>query len=124
MRALAVAAAVAALAAPSSALAMPATAFLARADALLGKGPFALFLSDYRLLKKIGQDTGAELRAERDAQLRAHRPTAYCSPSGAVSMGDREMVAGLHRIAPAALRAMDVKAAFRTVLAAKYPCPR
>ena len=124
MRALAVAAAVAAIAFPSSAMAMPAAEFLARADALIAKGPFALFSSDYRLLKKVGEDTGAQLRAEREAQVRAHRPTAYCPPDGVVRMGDREMVAGLHRIPREALARMDIKTAMRLVVAAKYPCPR
>ena len=115
--------ALALIAAPAAAVAMPVSTFLAKADALKAKGPLALFSGDYKLLTRLVKADAAALGAENKAAEAAHRPKAYCAPSGGIGMGQAEVMAAMTAVPVPRRAATDSKAALRDWLARRYPCP-
>lgn len=109
---------------PATALhAMPVSQFLTKANALEKKGAMALFSSDMNLLKKEITDGAAQLKAEREAAVRAGRKPAYCPRPGVKgSLNSKEILTHFRAI-PAAQRGMQVKDGLRGLLARKFPCP-
>jgi hypothetical protein len=114
--------AIAALAAASSASAMPVSTFLAKADALKSKGPFALFSGDLKLLMSQVKGDFAQLRAERLATQAAHRPTAFCPPSGGIKMSDKDIMGAMQAVPPANRATTDTRDALRAYMARRFPC--
>lgn len=96
--------------------------FLIKADALQRKGPFALFSSDYRLLKHEAENAGDELKAERKALVKAGKPTPFCPPKNG-DLGKSELLAAFRSIPAGERSRISVKAAMRAHLARKWPCP-
>jgi hypothetical protein len=111
------------LAASPVAARMPAAAFLKKADSLRAKGPFALFSPDLKKLQFEAEAAGDELHDEHAAKMAAHEPTDWCAPVTKY-LGPRELIVGMHAIAPAELGRMDIKQAMRTVFERNYPCPK
>ena len=109
------------MASASPALAMDVATFLARAEKLQKKGPFALFTSEYRALKREAENAGDQLKAERVALLKAGRPTPYCPPETG-SLGSSELLAAFRAIPPADRPRTSVKDGMRAYLAKKWPC--
>ncbi len=109
---------------PATALqAMPVSQFLSKADALEKKGAMALFSSDIGVLKKEITDSAAQLKAEREAAVRAGRKPAYCPREGVKgSLNSKEILTHFRAIPPAR-RGMQVKDGLRSLFARKYPCP-
>jgi hypothetical protein len=110
-----------ALAPLTAAAAMPVSTFLAKAEALQKKGPMALFSSDIGVLKKEMKTSGAQIKAERTAAMKAGRKPDFCPPAKA-SMTSDELLNHLRAI-PAAQRGMPFKAAYKSFLVRKFPCP-
>ena len=108
------------LAAPTAASAMDAGTFLAKAEALMKKGALAMFSSDLGLLKKEMQASGGQLKAEREAAVKAGRRPDFCPPAKA-AIGSDELLNHLRAI-PAAQRRMPFKAAYKSFLVRKFPC--
>ena len=98
--------------------------FLNRADRLLGKGPLALFDSDYKRLQREGNAAGTSIRLEREAAERAGRPILYCSPKPRAELGNMEFIAGLRKIPQADRQRMTLREAMLLVIQRKYPCRR
>jgi hypothetical protein len=116
-------AALALIAVPAAASAMPVSTFLAKAEALKGKGAFAVFSSDLKLLMRQVKSDAAALGAENKAAEAAHRSKAYCTPAGGAKMGQKEVMDAMQSV-PAAQRARtDSKDALRAWLAKHHPCP-
>lgn len=111
-----------AVSAAASAQSMPVATFLAKADALKAKGPMALFSGDIGVLKSEMQNAGLQLRAERQADLKAGRKSAYCPPAKAALNSD-ELLTAMRAIPPADRARTPVKAVLRTHLIRKFPCP-
>lgn len=102
---------------------MRASLFLHKADALRARGPFALLSSDLKLLQAEAESAGDSLHDEQAARLAAHEPTPWCAPPKKY-LGPRELIVGLHAIAPTELERMDIKQAMQAILERNYPCPR
>lgn len=98
-----------------------AAVFLDKAEALRRRGPLALFSGDLKTLQAEAESAGDELKAEHDADKRAKRPLAYCTPDRKV-LGPRELLDGLHALGPARLRQLDLKQAMHAILVRNYPC--
>lgn len=98
--------------------------FLERADRLIGKGPLALFDSDYKRLQKEGNAAGNSIRLEREAAERAGKPVLYCSPKPRADLGNMEFISALRKIPQADRERMSLRAAMLLVLQRKYPCRR
>lgn len=96
--------------------------FLDRANRLKGKGPLALFDSDYKRLKAEGTAAGKSIGADRIAAEKAGRPILYCSPKARAELGSFEFIEGLEAIPAAERRAMTLKQAMLRILQKKYPC--
>ena len=109
------------LATPLAGQAMPVSTFLTKSEALMKKGPMAVFSGDLGLLKKEMQRSGGQLKAERLAAVKAGQKPAFCPPAKA-SMSPNELLNHL-RAVPAAQRNMPFKAAYRSFLVKKFPCP-
>jgi hypothetical protein len=99
---------------------MPVSQFLAKAEALQKKGAMALFSSDIGLLKKELQNSGKQLKVERDAAKKAGRQPDTCPPEKA-SVNSNEVLAHFNSIPPQQ-RNMPVKAALAGLMRKKYPC--
>ncbi len=98
--------------------------FLDRANRLKGKGPLALFDSDYKRLKAEATAVGKSIGDDRKAAEKAGRPILYCSPKARAQLGSMEFINGLEAI-PAGERAnMSLKQAMLRILQKKYPCRR
>src|SRR5689334_19671241 len=98
--------------------AMSVSEFLTKADALKARGPLALFSGDYRSLKTEAETAGAELKAERIALLKAHKPTPYCPPAKG-TLGSDELLRGLRQLPAGDRDRMSVKDGMRAYLAKK-----
>ena len=98
--------------------------FLDRANRLKGKGPLALFDSDYGRLKAEATAVGRAIGDERIAAERAGKPILYCSPSPRAKLGSYEFLDGLEAIPAAQRQNMPLKTAMLRVLQRKYPCRR
>ena len=102
---------------------MDVATFLARAEKLQKKGPLALFTSEYRLLKREAESAGDQLKAEREALVRAGKPTPYCPPRKG-SLSSSELLNGFRAIPAADRPRTSVKDGMRIYLAKKWPCRR
>ena len=98
--------------------------FLRRAERLVGKGPLALFDSDYKRLQVEGNAAGNSIRLEREAAERAGKPILYCSPKPRAELGNMEFISALRKIPQAERQRMTLRAAMLLVLQRKYPCRR
>ncbi|HZF42491.1 MAG TPA: hypothetical protein VEZ48_03705 [Sphingomonadaceae bacterium] len=103
------------------ATAMPVSTFLTKAEALKKKGPMALFSGDLGVLKKEMQVSGGQIKAERLAAEKAGRKPDFCPPAKA-SMNSDELLNHLRAI-PAGQRGVPFKAAYKSFLVRKFPCP-
>ena len=106
----------------TAATAMPVATFLQKAEALQKKGPLAMFSADLKLLTNQVKKDASELRAANQAAAAANRKKAYCAPDGGVKMGNRDVLAAMNAVAPAARATTDSKDALRAYLARRYPC--
>lgn len=106
---------------PAAASAMDVSTFLAKSEALMKKGPMALFSGDIGVLKKEMQTSGGQIKAERLAAIKAGEKPAFCPPAKA-SMRSDELLSHLRAI-PAAQRGMPFRAAYKSFLIRKFPCP-
>lgn len=97
--------------------------FLQRAERLLGKGPLALFDSDYKRLGREGEAAGVSIRLEREKAEREGRPILYCSPRPRAELGNMEFIRGLRSIPKAQRERMTLRQAMLLVIQRKYPCP-
>lgn len=100
---------------------MPLTIFLPKAEALNKKGAMALFSSDLGVIKKQFATAGQQLRVERVAALKAGAKPAYCPPAKG-NFNTDELLAHLRAIPPAQ-RGITFKAAYKSFLVRKWPCP-
>lgn len=105
----------------SAAAAMPLSQFLPKAEALAKKGAMAIFSSDLGVIKKEMETSGSQIRAERLAAIKAGRKPDFCPPSKGSFNAD-ELLNHL-RAVPAAQRGMPFKAAYKSFLVKKFPCP-
>jgi len=105
----------------TAAAAMPVSTFLAKAEALQKKGAMALFSGDIGILKKELKTSSAQLKAERAAAVKAGRKPDFCPPEKA-SLNSNELLGHLRAI-PAPQRGMPFKAAYKSFLVRKFPCP-
>ena len=101
---------------------MPVATFLAKADALKAKGAMALFSSDIGVLKREMQNAGLQLRAERQADIKAGRKASSCPPAKAALNSD-ELISAMRAVPPADRSRTPVKAVLRAHLIHKFPCP-
>ena len=106
---------------PAVASAMDVATFLSKAEALQKKGAMAVFSSDLKPVMNEVKATGAAMKAERLADVKAGRRPDYCPPAKA-SSNSNELLAYLRTIPPAQ-RSMSFKAAMTSFMAKKYPCP-
>jgi hypothetical protein len=114
-----------AAAVPASAAAPgSADSFLNRADRLIGKGPLALFDSDYKRLQREGNAAGTSIRLEREAAEKAGKPILYCSPKPRADLGNMEFLRELRKIPQAERQRMTLRQAMLLVIQRKYPCRR
>ncbi len=110
-------------AAPAAAQNMPVSTFLEKADKLRAKGPFALFSSDLRVLKREVESAAIVYRAESRADTAAGKPKDTCPPDK-FKLGSDELLNSFRSI-PADLRPRtSVKQAWAAFLKRKYPCPK
>ena len=110
-------------AAPAAAQNMPVSTFLEKADKLRAKGPFALFSSDLRVLKREVESAAIVYRAESKADAAAGKPKDTCPPDK-IKLGSDELLNSFRSI-PADLRPRtSVKQAWAAFLKRKYPCPK
>lgn len=114
--------AIALLAAPAGASAMPVSTFLVKADSLKAKGPFALFSSDLKLLSNQVKADFAQILSDHAAAKKAHRATDFCPPAS-VNLTDKDIVAAMQAVPPAARARTDSREALRGLMVRRYPCP-
>jgi hypothetical protein len=96
--------------------------FLQKAAALEKKGMTALFSPDLKLLKREIEGAAGQLKAERDAAVKAGTKTAYCPPSAKGSLDSKEVLTHFRAIPAAQQARTPVKDGLRSLLARKYPC--
>lgn len=105
----------------TTAAAMPLSQFLPKAEALKRKGAMALFSSDLKIIKREMQTSTGQIRAERLAAVKAGRRPDFCPPAKTAIDAD-ELLNHLRAI-PAGQRGMPFKAAYKSFLVRKFPCP-
>lgn len=99
---------------------MTVSTFLAKADALKGRGPMALFSSDYKLLHDEGHAAGEAYRARLKTERAAGRPSS-CPPQP-VKVQPEQLMAFL-RLYPEPTRARTtMRSAMADYFIRNYPC--
>ena len=109
------------VAAAGPADAMDVATYLGKVEALRAKGMAAMFSSDATVLQSEITTSGAALRRERLALLKAGRRPPYCPPEHA-TLDQQEIFASLTAVPPARRARTQVKDALRAAFARKYPC--
>ncbi|MBC2651520.1 hypothetical protein [Novosphingobium aerophilum] len=94
--------------------------FLARANALKAKGIAALFSSELKTLRGIGQAAGAEYRARLAQERAAGRPSSCPPPK--VEIGNDQFLAHLETYPAAARDRTTLTTAIGDLFARKWPC--
>jgi hypothetical protein len=107
----------------ASVAAMPVSTFLEKADGLKGKGPFALFSGDFKLLMGQIKADAAELKANNHAAVEAGRPKAYCTPAGGVRLTNKDILEAMQAVPPPQRATTHTKDALRAYFARRFPCP-
>lgn len=123
MRCAALTASIFVLFAAPAANAMSVSTFMAKAAKLEAKGPFALLSSDMGVLRTELERSGAELRQQRLAAVKAGKTPVYCPTSSAGQMTVEEILGAMRAIPVADRSRSTVKDALRSHLARKFPCP-
>ena len=94
--------------------------FLARANALKAKGIAALFSSELKTLRGIGQAAGAEYRARLAQERAAGRPSSCPPPK--VDIGNDQFLAHLETYPAAARERTTLVTAIGDLFARRWPC--
>ncbi|WP_298196086.1 hypothetical protein [Novosphingobium sp.] len=94
--------------------------FLARANALKAKGIAALFSSELKTLRGIGQAAGAEYRARLAQERAAGRPSSCPPPK--VDIGNDQFLAHLETYPAAARDRTTLTIAIGDLFARRWPC--
>ncbi|TFI59180.1 hypothetical protein E2493_06560 [Sphingomonas parva] len=101
--------------------AMNVATFLEKGEPLMKKGAFALFSSDFKLLKREIEQASAQLRTERLAAEKAGRKPSYCPPAKS-GLSPEEIMAGMRAVPVTQRQRADVKDGLRIALVRKFPC--
>ncbi len=109
------------MSAAGTANAMDVATYLGKVEALRAKGMAAMFSSDAQQLQSEIVTSGASLRRERLATIKAGRRPAYCPPDHA-SLDQQEIFAALTAVPPARRARTQVRDALKAAFARKYPC--
>jgi hypothetical protein len=101
--------------------AMDVATYLGKVEALRARGMAAMFSSEAQLLQSEIGTSGAALKRERLATLKAGRRPAYCPPDHA-SLSQQEIFAALTAVPTARRARTQVKDALKAAFVRKYPC--